>query len=63
MKKRYQQTRKSRLKLFGHTQRRMINAPIKKNELIQIERITKRQRKTQNNISKSNKKKTNQLRK
>ena len=49
------------MRLFGYAQRRMINAPIKKNELIQIERITKRQRKTQNNIRRSDKKKTNQL--
>lgn len=41
------------MRLFGHARRRMINAPIKKNELIQIKRITRRQRKTQNNISRT----------
>ena len=32
------------MRLFGHAQRRMINAPIKKNELIQIKRQKDRER-------------------
>jgi hypothetical protein len=41
--------RQNCLRWFGHIQRRAINAPVKKNELFQVER-TKKVRKTKSNI-------------
>ena len=48
--------RENCLKWFGCVQLKGINTPVRKSELVQVEGMEKRQRKTKNNINKSSKK-------
>ena len=45
--------RKSHLRWFGHVQKGVGDAQVRKSELIQVEEMKKRQRKSYNNISRS----------
>jgi hypothetical protein len=45
--------KKSHLRWFGHVQRKIINTPVKKSELIQVGET---ERKKKNNITRSSKK-------
>ena len=53
--------RENLLSWFCHVQRKMINVPMRKSELIQVE-VAEMKRKTKDNINKSSRKKTCQLR-
>ena len=53
--------RENILRWFCHVKRKMINVPMRKSELIQVE-VAERKRKTKDNINKRNRKKTCQLR-
>ena len=53
--------RENILRWFCHVQRKMINVPMRKSELIQVE-VAERKRKTKDNINKRSRKKTCQLR-
>ena len=53
--------RENILRWFCHVQRKMINVPMRKSELIQVE-VAERKRKTKDNINKRGRKKTCQLR-
>ena len=52
--------RENILRWFCHVQRKMINVPMRKSELIQVE-VSEGKRKTKDNINKSSRKKTCQL--
>ena len=53
--------RENILRWFCHVQRKMINVPMRKSELIQVE-VAERKRKTKDNINKRSRKKACQLR-
>lgn len=53
--------RKSLFRSFGHVQRKEVNKPVKKSELILVEGIKEKYMKAKNNISRSHKKMTCQF--